>query len=211
VLGLLLVSSCAADPRRAQKWVASPAPKAEPSTDPIAMDDGPDVETISVPVDEQHGPRIELTWFVHAEGAPDPSTGIASRPVALELRTGSHIRRFALGEQMGNLIAKHQSACKSSSYPNEGDQVAKITFFYGGTGGFAVRRAPSDTLTVVAWSQPDGGCMNAQGQLDVCPGSERRIAVVHVGGDDPIAESVVELDAGGQERRLACPASSLPD
>jgi hypothetical protein len=162
------------------------------------------VDVVAAPADEQRGPRLELTWFVHAEGPMDPQTGLSSRRVELEVRASSTIQRIALGEQFGALSASNQTACKTSSYPNEGDDVAKLTFYYGGAGGFSVKRASQSTLGAFAWSQPDGLCMNAQGQPDACPGSQRRIALIQVQSDDPIEETIIELDPRAREQRLVC-------
>jgi hypothetical protein len=148
-----------------------------------------------------------LTWVVH----PDvPASHTDSPPdyprTPLELIAGS--AHIALKSEFGALAAINQSVCDSatfsSQYPLEKNDVAKITFYEGGAGGYVVRRASPKSLVLYAWSQDDGACINAKHEPTSCPPKETKVETISVPTGAKIVQRLVLLDATGTQTPFVC-------
>jgi hypothetical protein len=158
------------------------------------------------------GGVLTLTWRVYP-ARPDPShpddPSLERRVVELAARLGSVTRHVRLPAQTGGLFAENQSVCQSAGsttapYARERDEVAKITFYLGGAGGFFVRRSPRDTLTIGEWNQSDGACVDALGAVDACPRKEKAIAKMPVPSAALIAEALIEVQEAAKETAFDC-------
>jgi hypothetical protein len=149
------------------------------------------------------GSVLHLTWLVGED--PKPRDGeLPRQPIELLATIGKTTRSITLPAQQGGLHAINQSACRGSAYPLERSEVAKITFYEGGAGGFFVRRAAKNALEVIEWNQTDGACESASGELVACPRSERVRAQFHVPAGVKIDESIELVDAKGNRTVFDC-------
>lgn len=123
------------------------------------------------------------------------------QPLTLEIRGG---RTIELEPQMGSLFPFNQSVCKSTAYPLEPGELAKITFYEGGAGGYVVRRK-GDGLELVAWSQADGACADeSTGDPVACPPMYERVQMIDAVPNARVEETIVELDAAGMRTVMSC-------
>lgn len=182
---------------------------------PCAPEDRPCGATSIAEVEEVEDARsmredIQLTWVVFPASVPmkrDPQ--MLMSPVKLEVSyRGGSTQTTDLPPQFGGLSALNQAACGSPAYPLEHNEVAKLTFYEGGAGGFVVRRHTRDSLTVYEWSQSDGACMDAKGNFSDCPVHQTRAATANVPAAAPrwakFREQIVEVDAQGARRPFDC-------
>jgi hypothetical protein len=153
------------------------------------------------------GDTLELTWVVKPGVPTKKDPDIPKAPLELHATMGGTTRKITLAPQQGALYPYNQPVCAGKTgfiqYPLAKNQVAKITFYEGGAGGYFVRRT-GDVLEVVAWEQPDGACDGKNGELVACPGSEVIAFKLHVPKSVKIREAIVELDANGARTPLAC-------
>lgn len=145
---------------------------------------------------------VEIAWLVHPvpEDATTPETTLA--PVDVEITVGSVTRKIKLAPRFGGLYPYNQAVCKTTSYPLLKSEVAKITFYEGGAGGYFVRRA-RDVLAIIYWNESEV-CNDKHGNLIECPRSERVVFQLHVPAHAKIRESLVEVDNAGARHPLAC-------
>ena len=145
---------------------------------------------------------IDVTWLVSPvpAGATTPETTKA--PLAVELRIGRVTRTIQLVPQLGALTPDNQVVCKTAAYPLGKHEVAKITFYEGGAGGYLIRRA-GGVLSIVDWSLDDGACPDARGAPAPCPQHEKVALRLHA-PDVPVHEHIVERDAKGARHAFAC-------
>jgi hypothetical protein len=146
---------------------------------------------------------IELTWVVYPvpPNATTPETTKA--PLALEIRIGSVTRTIKLDAQLGALEPYNQVVCKTSSYPLDKGEVAKITFYEGGAGGYYVRRT-GGVLAIVDWFLTDGACPDKHGNPGgPCPGTAKVKVQLHA-PNVPVHEHIVEVDDTGARHAFAC-------
>lgn len=90
------------------------------------------------------------------------------------------------------------------AYPLRKGDLAKLTFYEGGAGGYLVRRAGPEALAVIAWEQTDGACPLPNGDLGVCPPSETRVVKLHVPAHVKVHEAIVEIEPDGTRHPIDC-------
>ncbi len=141
---------------------------------------------------------MSLTWAVSPATVPHPKwpdTFVA--PVELEVTIGAVTRRVKLEPQQGSLFPHNQPVCRTTAYPLEPGEVAKITFDEAGTGGYFVRRTQADRLEIGRWSASDGG---ARG--------EQAVSTVEVPAHVKVHEAIVLVTTSGERTALECPPPS---
>jgi hypothetical protein len=146
--------------------------------------------------------RVELTWVVH----PPPKTSkddYPKQPLDLVIKIGGTTKTIKLAPQMGSLKPYNQAMCKTGAYPYEVGEIAKITFYEGGAGGYFIRRAKPG-FELVDWSLTDGACPNAKGEPSVCPRHTKLVQRVDLPEDGKFVESIVEIDEAGKRQALSC-------
>lgn len=147
-------------------------------------------------------PRVELTWVVH----PPPKTSTddyPKQPLDLEIKFAGKTKTIKLAPQMGSLKPYNQAVCKSGAYPYEVGEIAKITFYEGGAGGYFIRYTKPG-YELVDWGQGDGACDDGKGGMTVCPRSEKRVQTLDLPADGKFVESIVEIDDAGKRHALSC-------
>jgi hypothetical protein len=141
---------------------------------------------------------LSLAWIVRPGDPKD-------RRVELRVAVDGTEQRLALGPpQQGALLPENQSVCDGPQYAKERDEIAKITFYEAGAGGYAVRRGADGAFAVVAWAQDDGACPDDAGDVQACPVEERVVAKPNAPGGRRVVESLRLLDARGGERAYDC-------
>jgi hypothetical protein len=146
--------------------------------------------------------RVDLTWVVH----PPPKTSkddYPKQPLDLVIKVGTTTKTIKLAPQMGSLKPYNQALCKTGAYPYEVGEVAKITFYEGGAGGYFIRRAKPG-FELVDWGQTDGACDDGKGGMTVCPRSEKFVQRLDLPEDGKFVESIVEIDDAGKRHTLSC-------
>jgi hypothetical protein len=146
--------------------------------------------------------RVELTWVVH----PPPKTSkddYPKQPLDLVIKIGATTKTIKLAAQMGSLQPYNQAMCKSGAYPFERGEIAKITFYEGGAGGYFIRRAKPG-FELVDWGQTDGACPDGKGDVTVCPRSEKVVQKLDLPEGGKFFESIVEIDDAGKRHALSC-------
>ena len=117
----------------------------------------------------------------------------------------TRVQKFS--PQLGALKPLNLPLCEGVvnlvAYPLERGEVAKITFYEGGAGGFLVKRAASDVLSVIGWEQSDGAC-EVKGQVTMCPRHDKLVTKLHVPKGLEIRERIFELDAKGTRHAFDC-------
>ncbi len=114
-----------------------------------------------------------------------------------------------LEPQMGALQPVRQSVChvdKERGYPDPlgPDEVAKISFFEGGSGGYLVRRV-GNRFALLEWSQTDGACNDPKtNDFIPCPIHEKPARTLALPADAEIVQRVILRDATGEETPLDC-------
>jgi hypothetical protein len=153
------------------------------------------------------GDRIELTWLVYPIPPPADTPANTRSPLALEITIGGVTRVQTFPPQLGELSPLNLPLCASAvnlvAYPLARDEVAKITFYEGGAGGFVVKRAGGDVLAVFGWEQSDGAC-EAKGHVTTCPRRDKLVTKLHVPPGLEIRERIFELDAKGARHAFDC-------
>ena len=83
------------------------------------------------------------------------------QPVALEVTLGGVTRTLTLAPDFGALHPLNEPMCADGdhviAYPLAHGEVAKLTFYEGGAGGYVVRRS-GDALSVIHWTLEDYAC-----------------------------------------------------
>lgn len=140
---------------------------------------------------------VELTWRVYP-----PQHDKA--PVELVATIAGKTRTLTLAPQFGALYPINQPICAhvqhTTQYPLARDELAKITFYEGGAGGYFVRRNGD----VVAWDQGDGACIGKHHQLVACPRKVKTVAKLALPANARVHERVIEVDAKGVPRPFDC-------
>lgn len=153
------------------------------------------------------GDRIELTWLVYPIPPPADTPENTRAPLALEITIGGVTRVQKFPPQLGALKPLNLPLCEGAvnlvAYPFERGEVAKITFYEGGAGGFLVKRAASDVLSVIGWEQSDGAC-EVKGQIAVCPRHDKLVTKLHVPKGLEIRERIFEVDTKGTRHPFDC-------
>jgi hypothetical protein len=142
------------------------------------------------------GKELELAWLVSTELVPDKRyPDWQDAPLDLVATIGGVSRHAVLAPQFGGLKPLNQSACGGNAYPLEKTEVAKITFYEGGAGGYFVRRKGADVLEVGTWDQGDG-----LGD----PRHETSVLRMHVPAKLKIHQAIFEVDAKGTRTPFDC-------
>lgn len=149
---------------------------------------------------------VKLVWVVGRPTIPHPTyEGVMLQPLTLEIATGAGAREVKLEPQMGSLFPFNQSACRSTAYPLAAGELAKITFYEGGAGGYVVRRGDGTKLELVAWSQPDGACADeTTGDPVACPPMYERVGTIDAPVNARVEETILEVDAAGARTPMSC-------
>jgi hypothetical protein len=145
---------------------------------------------------------IDVTWLVYPVPANATTPETTKAPLALEVRIGTVTRTIKLDAQLGALTPDNQVVCKTSAYPLGKGEVAKITFYEGGAGGYFIRRS-HDVLSIVDWSLTDGACADKHGDPGPCPRDEKVKLRLHA-PNVPVHEHIIEIDAAGARHAFAC-------
>jgi hypothetical protein len=146
---------------------------------------------------------LALTWLV---GPPTPK----ARRVDLRVAIDATERCFALGSESGGLLPENQSACGGPQYAKEPAEIAKLTLYEAGAGGFAVRRRAGGSLEIVHWAEDDGACPGDGGEVEACPVEVRQVATLPAPGNRRVVESIRLVDARGRERPYVCATGDAP-
>jgi hypothetical protein len=208
LLGLLVACDAGKKP--------APTPQAPATGSETLMTDAAMLEPADAAVDAPTdlrggiGPRphgISIRWFVYPPSVPlrrDPE--ILQRPVTLEIRTLGAVRTKKLAPQFGALQASNQSACDGDAYPLQEGELAKLTFYEGGAGGYVVKRT-GDVLDVYSWAQSDGLCGTVD-KPEECPRNLKKIAnvVEYKQASMGVDERIVEVDEKGARKTFDCSA-----
>jgi hypothetical protein len=146
-----------------------------------------------------------LTWLVHPDlPVKHPEVDYPLTPVDLVAGT----ERIALKPQLGALKAINQSACAGKvsieQYPLDKGEVAKITFYEGGAGGYFVRRVAPLQLALYSWELGDGACPDAKGEPGACPRKEKKLRTIAVPAGAAIVQKLMMVDAKGKQTPYAC-------
>lgn len=149
---------------------------------------------------------MKLTWVVGRPTIPHPTyEGVMLQPLTLEIGTEAGVRKVELKPQMGSLFPFNQSVCSSTAYPLAAGELAKITFYEGGAGGYVVRRGEGGGLELVAWSQTDGACADERtGDPITCPPMYERVQTIEAADNARVEETIVEVDATGTRAPMSC-------
>jgi hypothetical protein len=152
------------------------------------------------------GDRIALAWLVHPAVSRTfhgmDNTLLA--PLQLVATIGNVSRVVTFDLQFGDLKAMFQPACGSDTLPLERGEVAKIVFEEGGFGGELVRRAGSDAVEILDWTQEDGACPDARGQPVACKPKTKLAARMHVPRGATFTQAIYEVDAAGARHPFDC-------
>jgi hypothetical protein len=162
----------------------------------VALTCAVSADTIDTPAWPANAKAIELTWLV------SPAVD-AKSPLELVVAIGAVERHVKLAPELGQLVPMYQSVCGYTTFTAKRGELAQINFEEGGFGGDLVRRAGSDALEIVEWSQEDGGC-EVHGQITACPRKDKLVARMHVPVGFTVREHVLELDVRGKRTALAC-------
>jgi hypothetical protein len=174
---------------------ASIAAQAQPIDAAVVAD--VDDETYGDPGD------IVIEWLVLEPSVPlDRDPQILQQPVKLGIFVVGPVtpapgfRPLELPPQFGALQPYNQSACKGDAYPLKKGELAKLTFYEGGAGGFFVKRK-GDTFGVYSWAQTDGLCGDVDKPVE-CPRNEKQVASVTLKAkpDAKVHETIYELEKG---------------
>ena len=212
IVWALLLAACDAGTKPAPP-APSPAPAPLPVPDPAPPPiDAGTVGAVTIDAGAADTPvgDIVITWVVFPPSVPlkrDPQ--ILQQPVTLEITAGGGkiMQETKLAPQFGGLQASNQSACHGDAYPLEQGELAKLTFYEGGAGGYFVKRA-GDFLTISEWSQTDGACTNAKGDMIACPRTVKQVGKVLVKAkpNATVAEQILEVDEKGVRQPFDCGA-----
>jgi len=126
------------------------------------------------------------------------------RPLALEITINGAKQTVKLEPQLGALYPYNQIECNTDAYPLSKTEVAKITFYEGGAGGYLVRRELQDTLVVVDWSLTDGACEGPGGEPVACLPYEKILTTYKVPVGATVKQRIVEADAKGAREPFSC-------
>jgi hypothetical protein len=149
-------------------------------------------------------PRVELTWVIHPSKAKGDE--YPKQPLDLEIKVAGKTKTIKLAPQMGALTPYNQALCKTGAYPYEPGEIAKITFYEGGAGGYFIRYTKPG-YELVDWGQTDGACPDGKGGVTVCPRSEKFVQTLDLPADGKFVESIVEIDGAGKRHTLSCKGS----
>jgi hypothetical protein len=205
---LLLLVACDAGKKPAPTPPLPPAGSASIVTDAaLSADAAVDAVTIVVPGGGSPPHGIAITWLVYPPSVPmkrDPE--ILEQPVTLEIMTAGKVHTKKLAPQFGGLQPYNQSACNGDAYPLQDGELAKLTFYEGGAGGYLVKRT-GDTLVVYSWAQSDGLCGTVDKPVE-CPRNVKKVAdvVAYKQASMGVDERIVEIDDKGARKPFDCSA-----
>ncbi|HEY4182424.1 MAG TPA: hypothetical protein VGM90_36585 [Kofleriaceae bacterium] len=143
---------------------------------------------------------VQLTWVVHASAATDENY---KQALELEVTTAGKTKTITLKPQVGALYAYNQIACKTDAYPLGKNEVAKITFYEGGAGGYFVRHKGS-AYELVDWFLTDGACDDKKGNFVACPRQEKLVQKLAVPANAQLVDRIIEVDLAGQRTPFVC-------
>ena len=213
---LVLLIACDAGKKPAPPPSPPPAPagdvsvangNAAPTIDAAIASDAA-TATIDAGVAQATAPdEVTLTWVVYPPSVPtkhDPQ--ILQQPVDLEVTAGGETKTSKLAPQFGGLMPYNQSACKGDAYPLARGELAKLTFYEGGAGGFYVKWK-AGALFIYSWAQTDGLCGTVE-KPEECPRNEKQVASMGVKATTKakIVERIVEVDDKGVRKPFDCSA-----
>lgn len=173
--------------------VPSAAPAVPVASAAPARSAAPAAPVTSAPL----GGEVSLTWTVHP---PVGQGEQAKRRLELVVRSGAQSKRVDLGPQIGALLPQNQSVCgaKQIAYKKQGKDVAKVTFYIGGAGSFAVTRTKPETLEVVEIHASDGYC-----PTNDCE-TRRVVTTIPVPADATFVEALTDIEVAGKEKPFDC-------
>ena len=155
------------------------------------------------------GDTVHLTWAVWPATVPHPKwPDTVLAPVELEISIGNVTRRVKLEPQRGSLFPHNQTVCQTTAYPLDPGEVAKITFYEGGAGGYFVRRRQPDQLEIGSWTLSDGACPDAKGDPVGCPRGEATVSTIQVPASITVQEAIVQVSGSGGRTSFECPPPS---
>jgi hypothetical protein len=193
---------------------APPLPAATAATSPVqAAPATPAVPVVDMPPwpATAAGGVVKLTWVFYPfrEVPQRGGSTRAMRHAELVVRVGAVARRIALGDFSGGTFGPDQHVCRelyATAHPGARDHrlAGEIAFYDGGWDGLTVRRDPTDTLTLTAWTASDGLCEDAHGKPDDCSSPRHAVAVVPIPPDATIQEAIVEVEGSGRQVPFEC-------
>jgi hypothetical protein len=145
----------------------------------------------------------ELVWVVSPPIVTADPNAMPNQPVALEVTLGTVTRTIKLAPEFGSMKPYNQPMCKGDAYPFARGEVAKLTFYEGGAGGYVIARS-GDELSVIRWSLEDGACEDKHHQPVGCPRKDKRVARLHVPADVKLHEQILEVDDKGARHPFDC-------
>jgi hypothetical protein len=107
---------------------------------------------------------------------------------------------------VGFLLPENQSVCgaRQIAYVKEKAEVAKVTFYIGGAGIFAVSRPRPDLLEVTATQASDGYCPENDCE------QKRVVVSVPIPADAVITEALTDIEGPGKEHPFDCGKAARP-
>ncbi|HTL36773.1 MAG TPA: hypothetical protein VL326_26745 [Kofleriaceae bacterium] len=153
---------------------------------------------------------IVITWLVFSSSEPAKDSEMPKQPVSLVITAGGGqvLQETKLQPQFGALYPYNQAWCHSepSQYPLTKGELAKITFYEGGAGGYVIRRK-GDALVVYSWAQTDGLCGSVDKPVE-CPKNEKQVASITVKAKPgaKVVEQILDVDAKGVRKPFDCSA-----
>ncbi len=153
---------------------------------------------------------IVITWVVSPPAGPAKDSELPKQPVTLVITAGGGqiLEETKLAPEVGALYPYNQAWCHTepSQYPLAKGELAKITFYEGGAGGYVIRRK-GDSLVVYSWNQTDGLCGDVDKPVE-CPKNEKKVAtiVVKAKPDAKVVEQILEVDDKGVRQPFDCSA-----
>ena len=101
-------------------------------------------------------------------------------------------------------VCEDPNTGRQIAYPLARGEVAKITFYEGGAGGFLVRRSGDNALVVIEWELGDGACTDRKGNMVPCAQSEQRVVSFHVPPGVKIHQRILQVDPEGVAHAFGC-------
>jgi hypothetical protein len=149
----------------------------------------------------------ELVWVVSPPIVTADPNAMPNQPVALEVTLGTVTRTIKLAPELGSMKPYNQPMCKQAgrvdAYALGKGEVAKLTFYEGGAGGYVIARS-GDELSVIRWSLEDGACEDKHHQPVGCPRKDKRVARFHVPAGVKLHEQILEVDDKGARHPFDC-------
>jgi hypothetical protein len=149
----------------------------------------------------------ELVWVISPVIKTDDVNAMPNRPVTLEVTLGGVTRAIKLAPDFGALHPLDEPMCANGdqviAYPLAHGEIAKLTFYEGGAGGYVVKRS-GDELSVIHWTLADYACEDKHHHTIACPNHDKRVARFHVPANVKLHEQIVEVDDHGERQPFDC-------